>query len=402
MDVELVRMDRADIYKSGVLAAQLLRHERTVEFRYDDGYLASRGEAVATTLPLTGEPFVTPSRSVPAYFAGLLPEGRRLTALRSALKTSADDDYSMLLAVGADPIGDVQVVPAGEPCPSVGDPNNGVELGDVSFIELFAAAVGADPDRVGIAGVQDKVSGRMISVPVTLSDGAGHLLKFDPPEFPHLVQNEAFFLGMASACGIETVESTVITDREGRFGLLITRFDRRRSSGRVVALACEDGCQVNNRYPADKYALDAEAMLSGLVRPCTARLVAARDLMRQMAFAIVTGNGDLHAKNISVLRDGDEWLPSPAYDLPSSAPYGDRTLAVAIGASREGQVSRRRFLALSESLGVPGRATTMMLDELLARAEPWLDRVTELPFDQRRCRDLAQLMRRRISLLRGD
>jgi serine/threonine-protein kinase HipA len=272
----------------------------------------------------------------------------------------------------------------------------------VSFVELFASAVGADPDRVGIAGVQDKVSGRMISVPVTLSDGAGHLLKFDPPDFPHLVHNEAFFLGMARACGIETAGSKVITDRDGRAGLLVTRFDRRRSDTQVVALACEDGCQVNNRYPADKYALDTEPMIAGLATPCRARLVATRDFMRQLAFAIVTGNGDLHAKNLSIVRYGQEWLPAPAYDLPSSAPYGDRTLAVAIGGTRDGQVSRRRLLVLGESLGLPSRATEMLLDDLLARAEQWPDRVADLPFDQRRRRDLAQLMRRRMSLLRGN
>ncbi|HHU66493.1 MAG TPA: hypothetical protein GXZ33_01375 [Corynebacterium sp.] len=30
----------------------------------------------------------------------MLPEGRRLTALRTAVKTSADDEFSLLLAVG--------------------------------------------------------------------------------------------------------------------------------------------------------------------------------------------------------------------------------------------------------------------------------------------------------------
>ena len=53
------------------------------------------------------------NRKLGAADRRLLPEGRRLGALRRAVKTSADDELSLLLAVGADAIGDVQVVPSG-------------------------------------------------------------------------------------------------------------------------------------------------------------------------------------------------------------------------------------------------------------------------------------------------
>ena len=36
-------------------------------------------------------------RSLPAFFAGLPPEGRRRTALRQGVETSADDELSLLL-----------------------------------------------------------------------------------------------------------------------------------------------------------------------------------------------------------------------------------------------------------------------------------------------------------------
>jgi serine/threonine-protein kinase HipA len=396
---ELVRVDTADVYVAGRLAAHLVRHERTVEFRYATEYLQRPGRAVATTLPLTESPVITPARAVPPYFAGLLPEGRRLSALRSALKTSADDDFSMLLAVGADPIGHAQVVVGGEPCPQLGDPGTGAPLGERSFTDLFAAATGSDPDRGGIAGVQDKVSGRMFSLPVRAAGGAAYILKFDPPEFPYLVRNEAFFLEMAAACGLPTATWKVVADRDGRDGLLVERFDRVRDGTGVRALACEDGCQVSGRYPADKYSLDTEALIASLSQPCAAQLVAARTLVLHVAFAILTGNGDLHAKNLSILRTADEWRVSPAYDLPSSAPYGDRTLAVAIDGSREAQVSRKRLFRLASAVGVPERATVLLLDDLLRRALPYIDRLDELPFDQRRVHDLRRLMRSRHSLL---
>ena len=112
----------ADVSKQGTLAATLRRRGGAVEFRYETDYLASGLPVVATTLPFTEEPSVGRGEgAVPAYFAGLLPEGRRLSGLRRAVKPSADDELSLLLAVGLDPVGDVQVVPDGQH-PQVADP----------------------------------------------------------------------------------------------------------------------------------------------------------------------------------------------------------------------------------------------------------------------------------------
>jgi serine/threonine-protein kinase HipA len=406
--LDLVRLDRGDVYKAGVLVAQLVRHEDRVEFRYLHDHVDGRD--VATTLPAGPAVVVTPGRSVPPYFAGLLPEGRRLTALRSALKTSADDDFSMLLAVGGDPVGDVQVVPAGVPPPPLDDDAETVStlgaaaieaasFASVSFAEVFGRLLGGAPDPVGFAGVQDKVSGRMISVPLRVG-GTSYLLKLDPPEFPHLVENEQFFLSVARSCGLPVVESHVVRDREGLPGLVVERFDRHRAGGVLVSSAVEDGCQVAGRYPGDKYALDTEALFSAMARHCAARPVALRDLFRQLVVAIVTGNGDLHAKNVSIIDIEGEWRVAPTYDVPSSAPYGDRTLALALGGTREGQVSRRRLLESALAMGLPERAATITLDDLLSRLRPVPEQLEQLPFDDRRIADLRRLMRARMQLLR--
>lgn len=105
----------ADVYKGGVLAARLERIEGGTRFSYLPAYLSARGEAVAVTLPLSPRPIDTPAGAVPPFFTGLLPEGRRLASLRRAVKTSADDELGLLMAAGADPVGDVQIVPHAEP-----------------------------------------------------------------------------------------------------------------------------------------------------------------------------------------------------------------------------------------------------------------------------------------------
>jgi serine/threonine-protein kinase HipA len=394
----LIDVERADVYRAGRHLATLTRHRSHVEFRYLPEAIG--GDAVASTLPAVAEPVMTPGRAVPPFFAGLLPEGRRLTALRTAIKTSADDDFSMLLAVGEDMVGDVQVVPAGETPRSLAPPDRGDGFAQLSFGELFAAATGRFPDQVGLAGVQDKVSGRMISVPVAFG-GAAYLLKLDPPEFPHLVANEDFFLRLAADCGLSTVAASVVHDRDRRPGLLVTRFDRSSRGDAVIAHAVEDGCQVLGRYPADKYAVGYLDVFAGLAARCPARPVALRALLQQLVVAIVTGNGDFHAKNASIVQVDGEWRVAPAYDLPSSYPYGDTTLALPIAGSREAQVSRKRLVAFAVQAGLPERAAILTIDDVLDRVEPWVGRLDELPFDGRRIADLRRLMTSRIRLLRG-
>jgi serine/threonine-protein kinase HipA len=155
----------AYVFRGDRLAAMLRRSPSGVEFGYLPEYLAAGGPSVATTLPVTDVPTLSPAGAVPPYFAGLLPEGRRLTRLRRAVKTSADDDLSLLLAVGTDTVGDVTVLPVGdvpaEPQPLVVADQNFDQL---SFGDLLDAAGVVDP--VALAGVQDKMSARVLSLPV--------------------------------------------------------------------------------------------------------------------------------------------------------------------------------------------------------------------------------------------
>jgi serine/threonine-protein kinase HipA len=399
---DAIRLDRLDVYKAGERAAELRRSTTHVEFRYTSEYTERSRPAVALSLPLDVGVVTTAGRAVPPFFAGLLPEGRRLTALRTAIKTSADDDFSMLAVVGVDAIGDVQVVPSGDsPTDTDQSAARAFEIATVSFREVFAAATGSDFDRSGIAGVQDKVSGRMISLPIQIG-GTDTIVKLNPPEFPLLVENEAFFLSMARDCKISTTDWSIVRDRDDMSGLVVRRFDRAVDpSGSSRRIACEDGCQVVGRYPADKYALSTDELFTAVARECRARPVAVRALMQQLAFAIITGNGDLHAKNISVLRSGSEWMVAPAYDLPSTVLYQDRSLALAIESTRSWQVSRKRFVALGERLGMRPKATATMLDDLVERAEPWRDRLDELPFDANHLRRLRRHMTAALRLLRS-
>lgn len=385
----------ADVYKAGVLAARLERHDGGTRFSYLPAYLASGGPAVASSLPLTAVPVLSAAGAAPPYFTGLLPEGRRLNALRRSVKTSVDDELSLLIAAGANPVGDVQIVGHGEKL----DPDeHAVELDPGTPVD-FAALLGDSGliDPVALAGVQDKLSAGMISMPVA-SAGRRYILKLNAPEFPHVVENECAMFRYAARLRIPLSRVRLIRDVAGRPGLLVERFDRvpaaqvgsqtsgskasvptaagsaatQGSPNAVLRLAVEDGAQVLGLYPADKYNVGYGQVCQALAAYCAAPLPALRNLGLQAAFAWLTGNGDLHAKNVSMVQQPTgEWSIAPVYDIPSTVVYGDKTLALTLGGKRTG-ISRRHFLGWATGMGLTERAAVQLLELALKASAPLL------------------------------
>jgi serine/threonine-protein kinase HipA len=395
---QLRTVDEADVFKAGHRAATLTRTQNGVEFRYLDDWIRAGRPPVATTLPVTPEPAVRSGGALPAYFAGLLPEGRRLGALRRAVKTSADDELSLLLAVGADAIGDVQVVPAGVAPAEVPARVALERMADIRFSDLLAE-LDFRVQRAALPGVQDKTSAAMINLPVARA-GERFILKLNPAEYPHLVENEKFFLDAARTSGLNVPANELVTDSDGQRGLLIRRFDRITVDGTLQVLAVEDGCQVLDRPPADKYLLGADRTFAALAAVCDASLVAGRDLIRQLAFAYITGNGDAHAKNFSVLQGLDgEWRISPVYDTPSSYPYGDTTMALSIGGRGGGDFGAADFVKIGERLDVPERTVRGLLADLSGRADLWLTGLQSLPFDSGKIAKLRRVVVHRLGRL---
>ena len=365
---------RADVYKSGMLAGHLERTQHgSVVFRYEPDYTASQASPIASTLPFEPDPVESPNGALPAFFAGLLPEGHRLTVLKDAVKTSLADELSLLLAVGADVPGDVQIVPAGQP------PLEPESLADVSRPEdLDFAALAEAVDLHGLPGVQSKASASMLTTPLALA-GRRYLLKLDPPLHRHLVVNEALHLAGAKALKIPVAAHSVVRDRRDLPGLLVERFDRiHNDGGDIRRLPLEDAAQVMNLPPASKYAVSSEDVVLALAGLCKARPVAVRALYLQFVFAWLTGNGDLHAKNVSVLgRPQGGWAVAPIYDIPSTLVYGDDTMALTVNGRVKG-LRARHWREFAAAIGLPQRAAAAANAVALAAASAI--NLEELPF----------------------
>ena len=260
-------------------------------------------------------------------------------------------------------MGDVQIVspntqPAQLVIPDAGELIQSEDFQTITFSELINRHSIIDP--AAIPGVQDKVSGKMLTLPLRSSEDF-YLLKISPPEYPQVVENESFFLKAASRIHAfpQVVSHRLVHDATGRSGILIRRFDRYIDEhGIAHRLAAEDA-----------YLLTAEQCSEALLTQVFSPRIAAPEVFRQFVYAWLTGNGDLHAKNLSIVenRKGQYEL-SPIYDIPSTAPYGDKSMALLLSGKKDG-LSRRRFLTFAHNIGVSSRVAENVLEEVLTGTE---------------------------------
>ena len=365
----------ADVYQGENLVAYIERTNEGTALHFIPGATLRNG-CLATTLPYRSEPIL--SQSLPPYLLNLLPEGARLELILKAAR-NRDDFLGLLTRLGWDTIGDVAILPHGAELGEhpVSVPQS--KLSKVNFWDLFYEGISDRPDAA-IPGAQEKISSSTIAFGIRRESCPSAILKLNPKKYPMLVQNEEFFLRMARGCGIESNRAGVVQDRDGNSGLLVERFDRIKEGKVIYKLHQEDACQLLNTVPGNKYDVSMRDIAEKIQDICTAPIVEIQRLLQLYAFSYLIGNGDLHAKNISVLW-GRAVRLSPAYDLLSTLPYPiDQHMALSLDGKND-NFRVADFMAFGERYGVPSIATEMMIHNLCQLVEPWTFHLSEIGFD---------------------
>ncbi|MFL5322405.1 MAG: type II toxin-antitoxin system HipA family toxin [Myxococcaceae bacterium] len=407
MTPSAIDTERALVFRDLEEAGTLTRVKHGAVFEYTDAFWskhAPAGRGIAVHLPCTQRRHEIRGSNLHPFFAGLLPEGIRLRALLRSAKTSEDDLFSLLIAGGSDTVGDVAAVLPGHVPVDDAPTLKAARLEDSSFAELLAQSLSRIDQRSDavVPGVQEKISASMVSFPVgTLSRRAAYILKLNPADKPGLVENEHFFMRMAKDCGLSAAETKLVRDRDGATGLLVSRFDRRwsKAAGRLERVHQEDGCQLLDRYPADKYRIPT-AELAEALSLCAAPLQQRLRLVELLTFSWLICNGDLHAKNVSVIYQTaiSGYELSPAYDLISTLPYGDRRMALKLDGKDDGW-TRALLVRFAERFGVSTRAVKLSLDRLCDETAHWTSRLDELGLPAKKTADLRRTMDRRRGAL---
>jgi len=98
----------AYVYIRESFAGTLKETDSGYSFAYDEEYLArTDSTAVSLTLPKRAEAYT--SKTLFAFFDGLIPEGWLLDLVTHNWKLNANDRFGLLLVACKDPIGNVSI-----------------------------------------------------------------------------------------------------------------------------------------------------------------------------------------------------------------------------------------------------------------------------------------------------
>jgi len=347
------------VYRDGEHVAHLRRLPKGCEFRYTDEFLRSSRPRIALHLSKKEPIQVEGLANLPTYFAGLLPEGVMFEAVKNLIGSAADDLFAILAATGADAIGDIEVRAPGE------DPRKpSLNLEQAAhLIHSLLENQNDFPSRnlAAIPGVQPKLS---IGEIVRSGRKTTYIAKFDTARFPHLIENEFTFMRLAKRCGLHTAKVDLKPQ-----ALIVHRFDREPDpqSSTLRKIHIEDMLQVMDLFPNSKYVPEYRDLLEAMRRLGVSKATIL-EALRLYLFSYLIGNGDLHAKNVSLLRhsEEEEWRLTPAYDLLSTLPYqntllGADQMALALTDEAAGRFTPEDFVSLAADFGIPPRATTNMI-----------------------------------------
>lgn len=395
--LKATEVEVADVYRGEQLVAKLKRTQDGSQFTYLDSY---KGPPIAVNLT---KGVTTEGDNLPPFFANLLPEGARLASLIARARTSASDMFSLLLEAGPDCVGDIYAVPEGQ-IPESTSSASVRSLKDLDFNESLELANSEGRDG-SLAGVQDKlsISDSTITIPIKADAVGSAILKLSPSAYPSLVENESFFLGVAQKCGFKVNKSRIVKDRNGQTGLLIARFDRIKSAGKLLRLHQEDGCQLMNQYPADKYRISMADICKRVQIHATAPVPEILELIRRYIFAYLIGNADLHAKNISFYTPErtSVFEQTPLYDIVCTALYPKHITRMAIHVDgKDDRFRMRDFIEFAERFGIPEIALRNTVSKLITKLEPLISQVDQLPYNANDIERTQSLIRTRVSELK--
>lgn len=331
-----------DVFLDGVRAGRLTQAPGgAVTFSYDDEYTTRRSPTpLSLSMPLNRSRHT--NRVVTAWLEGLLPDnlavreewGRRF-------EVSARSAFSLLRHVGRDAAGAVQVLPV-----DVDPPDAALRTGEVRRLseaevtEMLVALtmrdngweVGEGAGRWSLAGAQNKVALHRLddgtwAVPLD-STPTTHILKPTRADtrFAGLHVNEFVCLRAAGLLGLRVAEVDLV-NFGGAKTLVVTRYDRGRTRGGAwLRLHQEDLLQAMSYRPEKKYQADGGPSVKNVAMLFSTLALPDRELVRSaffdaLAYNVLVGGTDAHAKNYSVLLRGPRVALAPLYDVASYAPY---------------------------------------------------------------------------------
>lgn len=274
---------------------------------------------------------------VSAFLWNLLPDNEQvLHRWGQRFQCPARNPVALLAAVGEDCVGAVRFLPdetvasrsAHDAVVWLDEREIGRRLRELRRDAAAGRRVG-DPGRFTLPGTQAKTAlhwdgarwgvpaGRVPTTPI---------LKAPLPGLDGHAENEHFCLRLARELGLNAA-TTHVHAFEGEKALVVERYDRfRTATGEVVRAHREDFCQVLGVPPHQKYEPDGGPGVATIIKDILSQSSEddedKRRFVAALAFTVLIGGTDAHAKNFSMLLGAERDVRlAPLYDVASRLPH---------------------------------------------------------------------------------
>jgi len=178
---------------------------------------------------------------------------------------------------------------------------------------------------------------------------------------------EMAYYNMAKACDIEIMPSRLL-EENGRAHFITKRFDR---EGNEVKHHVQTFCALKH-FDYNLVNSFSYEQLFQCMRELKLSYADAEQMFRRMVFNVIARNCDDHTKNFSfLLKQGDKWELSPAYDLCHAYRPGSEWVsqhALSINGKRK-EITKADLLVIGESIRC--KKASEIIDEINDTVNQW-------------------------------
>lgn len=233
-----------------------------------------------------------------------------------------------------------------------------------------------------------RLSGVQIKAPMSLLADGDLVPAIDQP-FTHILKPagtagyetlpvvEWLCLEFGRAAGFDVPSAALIEMPDGMLpALVVERFDIRRGPQDQRRLALEDFCSILDLPASAKYDGTIERMARSLRPLSTDPAADLNTLFRRAIFAWLIADGDMHMKNLALLKTADAGAKAfttvrfaPLYDAVTTRVFpglGNDRMALKLN-GKDDRLNAQDFLALARTIGLTAGDAGAAVTELAAR-----------------------------------
>jgi len=250
-----------------------------------------------------------------------------------------------------------------------------IEFKTSELVPLISKNIG----KISISGVQIKASvalDKRKNLIEIVQSGGTHILKPEPGEYPRLPQNENLCMNMAETAGITVPPHGLFYLADGKLCYIIRRFDRDDKGHRIHV---EDMAQLMDLPSDSKYEASLEKVGKTILNFSRRPYLDLIEFFLRTLFCFITGNGDMHIKNWSLISDRDgNYHFSPCYDLICSKLYlpGEDESALILNGKRN-RITKLDFNRLAEYLKIDKKAYNNVFSRLRELKQVFIEMISD-------------------------